>query len=62
MTNKTLGNILITTLVLVVFTGIFESSMYIDTANALYTIAGFSWAVFGTWAGFRLRKQSTDGK
>lgn len=62
MTNKTLGNILIATLVLVIFTGIFEASMYVETVDTLYGIGVFSWMVFATWAGFRLRKESTEGK
>lgn len=56
MTNKTLGNILIATLALVIFTALFEESMYTGTSDSLYTISGLSWMVFATWAGFRLRK------
>jgi hypothetical protein len=57
MTNKTLGNILIATLALTILTSVFEESMYVETSDLLYTIAGLSWMVFATWAGFRLRKE-----
>ena len=56
MKDKYLGALLL----IATFTGItamaFDGGTTVDFANGLYTIAGFLWYIFGTWAGIRLLK------
>ena len=55
MKNKTIGNILLWTVALVLLTAIFETSLDYSTSDNLYGLAGISFFIFGVWGGLRLK-------
>ena len=56
MTNKNLSNIIIISVSLAIFAGLFEEELGIGISDIFYTLAGFGMAIFGIWAAIRLRK------
>jgi putative Ca2+/H+ antiporter (TMEM165/GDT1 family) len=54
MKNKTIGNLILTSIGLAVFTGMFVTDF--ETSETMYMIAGFGFMIFGTWGAIRLRK------
>jgi hypothetical protein len=56
MTNRAIGIILISSIVMSFFVAIFEPAMSTDLANGFYTIAGLGIFIFGTLAGVKLIK------
>jgi len=56
MTNKTLGYIIIFSIVLALLTALFETSLTVATQDNFYLLSGLLWFVFGTWGAVRLMK------